>query len=71
MPFALPVDGCLAFSAQDGAKMFDVLFVSVFDSEVIDNEGEGDVDGEGDDDSGGDDGGALNYSLCWFKRPRS
>ena len=41
MPFALPVDGCLVFAVQDGAKMFDVLFVSVFNSEVIDNEGEG------------------------------
>ena len=41
VPFALPVDGCSTFAAQDGAKMFDVLFVSMFDSEVIDNEGEG------------------------------
>ena len=28
-------------------------------------------DGEEDGDGEGDDGGALNYSLCWFKRPRS
>ena len=43
MPFALPVDGCLVFAVQDGPKMFNVLFVSIFNSEVIDNEGEGHV----------------------------
>ena len=46
-----------------------------FNIDEDDGEGDGDSEGDGDDkrddDTEGDDDGALNYSLCWFKRPRS